>query len=43
MKDKASTMKHLNAPAGSWPFWKASIMAAVIGGAIGALLALVGQ
>ena len=27
---------------GSWPFWKASIMTGLIGGAVGALLALIG-
>lgn len=35
-------MKTLDAKVGSWPFWKASIMAGLIGGAIGAFLALVG-
>lgn len=27
---------------GSWPFWKASLMAGLIGGAVGAFLALIG-
>jgi len=27
----------------SWPFWKASILCAVVGGILGALLALMGM
>lgn len=34
-------MSNVDIKTGSWPFWKVSILCAVIGGAIGALFALV--
>lgn len=32
---------NVDAKIGSWPFWKASILCAMIGGALGAVLALI--
>jgi hypothetical protein len=33
-------MSDLNAPIGSWPFWRASIIVTLIGGVIGLLLGI---
>lgn len=34
------TMKDLEHPIGSWPFWRASIVIVLISGVVGAIMAL---